>query len=219
MQAKPPAPSLADLLAAAASPSPTPSLSASPLATTLPSAIPEPSKKATSPSAPTTAFLQKKWPLFSCQPFIIYLQGPTILPPIPTPSNNPQLQNPYITECLLAAKVKRNGHGRMAPFSPSLLELAATIMAQRGLLYTNRTQHQAWLAALLAEGVSLQTSKVASRTALLETLEAFALAQAEWLEAEGWPSVEAYLEAKAGTKEKVATKLTALDLEQALLDL
>lgn len=152
---------------------------------------------------PKTKFLTNQYVLFSTPILIIYLQG--VLPVV---ANSPE--EDIVRVAFQEAKKRKLTTGR----TPEQLALADyLIKGAYKNLYTNPAEHKRLLAAMMEVGLTLQTDKVASRTAVTATINKYLDDLANFLAAEGYSSPEDYLikTAKETNELSSAEMLAALD--------
>ncbi len=166
-------------------------------------------------SSASGSFKNAKWPLFSIPPLTIYLQG---LRPIDWTLDGRAL----VQSAIQAATATRRGPGRGLPFTPTQLEIATCIAADKHLLYSALSWHKEAVAALVESGLTIHKERVASLTTTLATITAYKADLLEFLslppDAEGSTINKALAEAMAPIS-AVSKPLTTLELAQALDDL
>lgn len=152
---------------------------------------------------PKTKFLTNQYVLFSTPILIIYLQG--VLPLVASAN-----EDDLVRVAFQEAKKRKLTTGR----TDSQLALAE-LLATEGYksLYVNKEVHKSWLASMMEAGLTLQTDKVASRTAVNATINKYLDDLANFLATEGYSSPEDYLikTAKETNELSSAEMLAALD--------
>lgn len=152
---------------------------------------------------PKTKFLTNQYVLFSTPILIIYLQG--VLPLVASAN-----EDDLVRVAFQEAKKRKLTTGR----TDSQLALAE-LLATEGYktLYVNKEAHKNWLASMMEAGLTLQTDKVASRTAVNATINKYLDDLANFLATEGYSSPEDYLikTAKETNELSSAEMLAALD--------